>query len=73
MLDFLRRIPELLGLKRKPAASHPAKPPAGTKQAGPAAAANGAAKKPARGRGAGRGITPPAKPKGSGARRSGKK
>jgi hypothetical protein len=72
MLEFLRRIPELLGLKAKPAASHPAKP-AGTKQAGLAAAANGAAKKPARGRGAGRGITPPAKPKGSGARRSGKK
>jgi hypothetical protein len=70
MLDFLRRIPELLGLKRKPAARQPAKP-AGTKQAGAAAAGNGA--KPARGRGSGRGITPPAKPKGSGTRRSGKK
>ncbi len=72
MLEFLRRIPELLGLKAKPAASHPPKP-AGTKQGGPAAAANGAAKKPARGRGAGRGITPPAKPKGPGTRRGGKK
>ncbi len=72
MLDFLRRLPEILGLKPKPAASQPAKPP-GTKQAGAAAAANGAAKKPARGRGAGRGITPPAKPKGPGARRGGKK
>jgi len=71
MLNFLRRIPELLGLKRKGEAT-PAAKPAGASQAKPPQSADGAAKQP-RGRGTGRGITPPGKPKGSPARRSAKK
>ena len=67
MLDFLRRIPEMLGLKRRSEA-----------KAGPAAKA--AAPKPAesnvkplRGRGTGRGLTPPSKPKSSANQRRGKR
>ena len=71
MLDFLRRLPELLGLKRKAEAT-PAAKPAGASQPKRARSADGPAKQP-RGRGTGRGITPPGKPKGSPPRRSAKK
>ena len=54
MLDFLRRIPELLRLKRKP------KEPPRLRVVG---GAEGAPAKPPRGRGTGRGVTPPSHPK----------
>jgi hypothetical protein len=67
MRDFLRRIPAMLGLKSKPQA------PAAVSQPAPAKASNGAVKKAPQGRGAGRGTTPKAKPKGNRQKNAGKK
>ncbi len=55
MLGFLRRIPELLRLGRKPERQPPRLRVVGGAEATP--------DKPMRGRGTGRGITPPSHPK----------
>ena len=55
MLDFLRRIPQLLGLGRKTKLESPRLRVVGTGES--------AASKPLRGRGQGRGVTPPTHPK----------
>jgi hypothetical protein len=57
MLDFLRRIPQLLGLGRK---TKPQSPPPRLRVVG---ASESAGSKPLRGRGTGRGVTPPTHPK----------
>ncbi len=56
MLDFLRRIPELLRLGRKP---KPQSPP----RLRVVSTSEAATPNPLRGRGTGRGITPPSNPK----------
>jgi hypothetical protein len=70
MFDFLRRIPAMLGLKSR------AKPQSAgaAKVAMPAKAANSnKPNQPMRGRGTGRGLTPPMKPKPSANQRRGKR
>ncbi len=55
MFEFLRRIPEFLRLARKPKPEPPRLRVVGGAEVGSA--------KPSRGRGTGRGITPPSPPK----------
>jgi len=64
MLGFLKRIPGLLGIRKAvaPGAGSTLKPGGGRKLGG-SAEFPGEAAKQQRGRGTGRGITPPARPK----------
>ncbi len=68
MFGFLKRIPAILGLKGGAKAGN------AVKLASPAKAANSnKPDQPVRGRGTGRGVTPPGKPKPSANQRRGKR